>query len=60
MKERVLSGIKPTGQLTLGNYIGALRNFKKLQDDYNSVFSLADLHTLTVKQDPAILRKNTY
>ena len=40
--------------------MGALRNFKKLQDDYNGIFALADLHTLTVKQEPAVLRKNTY
>ena len=59
-KKVLFSAIQPSGILTIGNYLGALRNFKKLQDDYNSVFSLADLHTLTVKQDPAILRKNTY
>ena len=59
-KKILFSAIQPSGILTIGNYLGALRNFKKLQDDYNSVFSLADLHTLTVKQDPAILRKNTY
>lgn len=59
-KKILFSAIQPSGILTIGNYLGALRNFKKLQDDYNSVFSIADLHTLTVKQDPAILRKNTY
>ena len=59
-KKVLFSAIQPSGILTIGNYSGALRNFKKLQDDYNSVFSIADLHTLTVKQDPAILRKNTY
>ena len=57
-KKILFSAIQPSGILTIGNYLGALRNFKKLQDDYNSVFSIADLHTLTVKQDPAILRKN--
>lgn len=59
-KKILFSAIQPSGILTIGNYLGALRNFKKLQDDYNGVFAIADLHTLTVKQDPAILRKNTY
>ncbi|MBO7150023.1 MAG: tryptophan--tRNA ligase [Clostridia bacterium] len=59
-KKILFSAIQPSGILTIGNYLGALRNFKKLQSDYNSVFSIADLHTLTVKQEPAILRKNTY
>ncbi|KUH47288.1 tryptophan--tRNA ligase [Mycoplasmopsis meleagridis] len=47
MKKRLVSGIKPTGNLTLGNYIGALKNFVKLQDDYDSYFFVADLHALT-------------
>lgn len=59
-KKILFSAVQPSGILTLGNYLGALRNFKKLQNDYNSIFALADLHTLTVKQDPAVLRKNTY
>ena len=59
-KKVLFSAIQPSGILTIGNYLGALRNFRKLQSDYNSVFSIADLHTLTVKQDPAVLRKNTY
>ena len=59
-KKVLFSAIQPSGILTLGNYLGALRNFKKLQDDYNSIFSLADLHTLTVKQEPSALRKNIY
>ncbi len=62
MDERkiLFSAIQPSGILTIGNYLGALRNFKKLQNDYNGVFALADLHTLTVKQDPQVLRKNSY
>ena len=56
--KRMLSGIKPTGQLTLGNYIGALRNFVKYQDDYEVVFFIANLHCITVYQDPKELRKN--
>lgn len=59
-KKKLFSAIQPSGILTIGNYLGALRNFKKLQDDYNGIFALADLHTLTVKQDPAVLRKNCY
>lgn len=59
-KKILFSAIQPSGILTIGNYLGAIKNFKKLQDDYNSIFSLADLHTLTVRQDPSVLRKNTY
>ncbi len=59
-KKILFSAIQPSGILTIGNYLGALRNFKKLQNDYNSVFSIADLHTLTVRQEPQNLRKNTY
>ncbi len=59
-KKILFSAIQPSGILTIGNYLGALRNFKKLQDDYNSVFSIADLHTLTVKQETGALKKNTY
>ena len=59
-KKTLFSAIQPSGILTIGNYLGVLRNFKKLQDDNNGIFSIADLHTLTVKQDPAVLRKNTY
>ncbi len=59
-KKRLFSAIQPSGILTIGNYLGALRHFKNLQDDYNGIFALADLHTLTVKQDPATLRKNSY
>ena len=58
-KKRALSGIKPTGNLTLGNYIGALREFKKFQDDYESFVFIADLHALTLPIDPAFLRSNT-
>lgn len=59
-KKILFSAIQPSGILTIGNYLGALRNFKKLQDDYNGIFSVADLHTLTVRQEPATLRKNIY
>ena len=56
--KRMLSGIKPTGELTLGNYIGALRNFVKYQDDYELYVFIANLHCVTVYQDPKELRKN--
>lgn len=56
--ERMLSGIKPSGQLTLGNYIGALRNFVKYQDDYEMLVFIANLHCITVYQDPKELKKN--
>ncbi len=58
-KKRVLSMIQPTGTFTLGNYLGALKNFVALQDDYDCVYALADLHAITVRQEPASFRKNT-
>ncbi|MDY2727926.1 MAG: tryptophan--tRNA ligase [Candidatus Onthovivens sp.] len=57
--KRALSGIKPTGQLTLGNYIGALRNFKNYQDEFETFIFIADLHALTLPIDPTELRQNT-
>ncbi|MEG1782037.1 MAG: tryptophan--tRNA ligase [Oscillospiraceae bacterium] len=59
-KQRVFSGIQPTGTFTLGNYIGAVRNWPLLQSEYNCIYSVVDQHALTVKQDPATLRKRTY
>ncbi|MEG0563958.1 tryptophan--tRNA ligase [Anaerorhabdus sp.] len=56
--KKMLSGIKPSGQLTLGNYIGALRNFVKYQDEYEMIVFIANLHCITVPQDPIELRKN--
>ena len=56
-RKRIFSGIQPTGNLTLGNYIGALRNFSLLQDEYSCLYSIVDLHALTVRQNPAELRK---
>lgn len=60
MKKIILSGSTVTGDLTLGNYIGAINNWKKLQDEYDCLYFLADLHALTVHQDPKILRERTY
>ncbi|MBQ3385453.1 MAG: tryptophan--tRNA ligase [Erysipelotrichaceae bacterium] len=56
--KRMLSGIKPTGEMTLGNYIGALRNFVKYQDDYELYVFIANLHCITVPIEPKELRKN--
>lgn len=56
-KKIILSGIQPTGVFTLGNYIGALKNWVKLQEDYNAAYMIADMHSLTVRQDPAKLRQ---
>ena len=56
-KPRVFSGIQPTGGFTLGNYIGAVRNWDKLQDEYDCVYSVVDLHSLTIRREPAELRR---
>lgn len=56
-KKIIFSGIQPSGVLTLGNYIGALRSWVKLQDDYTALYCVVDLHALTVRQDPAQLRR---
>ena len=58
--KRMLSGINPTGQLHLGNYIGALRNFVLSQDEYEMIAFIANLHCITVPQDPVELQKNLY
>ncbi len=56
--KKMLSGIKPSGELTLGNYIGAISQFVKLQDDYEMLIFVADLHAITVNQDKLELKKN--
>ena len=58
-KGLILSGIQPSGILTLGNYLGALRNWVTIQEDYECMYFIADLHAITVPQDPEILRENT-
>ena len=58
-RKRILSGIQPTGTPTLGNYIGAVRNWALLQSDYDCLYMVADLHSLTVRQVPADLRRRT-
>lgn len=58
-KKKVFSGIQPSGSLTLGNYIGALSNFVALQEEYDCLYCIVDLHAITVFQEPKDLRKNT-
>ena len=55
---RVVSGIQPTGNLHLGNYLGAIRNWVRLQNEGECIFFLADLHAITVYNDPATLAAN--
>jgi len=59
MKQRIFSGIQPSGNLHIGNYLGAIKNWVKLQDEYDSIFCVVDLHAITVPQDPVELRKKT-
>ncbi len=59
-KKRVLSGVKPSGIPTLGNYIGAISQWKELQDKYDCLFPIVDLHALTPPQDPKELKLHTY
>lgn len=56
-KPIVFSGVQPSGELTIGNYMGALRQFVAMQDDYDCMYCIVDLHAITVRQDPAALRK---
>ena len=57
--KRIFSGVQPTGNLHLGNYLGAIRNFARLQNDYDCIYCMVDMHAITVWQDPAALRHNT-
>lgn len=59
-KKRVLSCIQPSGLLTLGNYLGALKNWAAMQDEFDCTFAVADLHAITVRQEPAKLRSQIY
>lgn len=58
-KKVIFSAIQPSGTITLGNYLGALKNWISLQDEYDCIYALADLHTITVRQDPAAFRRHT-
>lgn len=57
-KKVIFSGMQPSGVITLGNYLGALKNWTNLQDEYNCLYCIVDMHAITVRQDPANLRKN--
>lgn len=59
-KPVMLSGIQPSGRLTLGNWVGAIRNWVAMQDDYTTLFALVDQHAITVRQEPAALRERCY
>ena len=56
-KKIIFSGIQPSGMLTLGNYLGALKNWTEMQEEYNCVYSVVDMHAITVRQEPAKLRQ---
>ena len=58
MKPRIFSGMQPTGELHIGNYLGALRNWASIQYDYEPIFCIVDQHAITVKQDPKALRES--
>ena len=58
-KKIVFSGVQPSGNISLGNYIGALRNWVNMQDDYNCLYCVVDMHAITVRQDPKKLREQT-
>ncbi len=59
-KKRIFSGVQPSGNLTIGNYLGAIKNWTTLQDDYECLFCVVDQHAITVRQTPADLRRRTY
>ncbi len=58
-KKRVLSGIQPTGEIHIGNYFGAIRNWVDIQDKYDCVYGVVDLHAMTMPYDPKVLQENT-
>ena len=57
-KGRIFSGVQPTGNLHLGNYLGAIKNWIALQDDFECIYCVVDLHAITVPQDPSVLRRS--
>ena len=59
-KKRIFSGVQPTGNLHLGNYLGAIKNWVNLQNDISSIFSIVDLHAITVPQEPLKLKSSTH
>jgi tryptophanyl-tRNA synthetase len=59
MKQPIFSGVAPSGNIHIGNYLGAIKNWVKLQDDYDSIFCVVDMHAITLPRDPEELRKKT-
>ncbi len=59
MKKRIFSGVAPSGNLHIGNYLGAIQNWVKLQEEYDSIFCVVDMHAITMPRDPDELRKKT-
>lgn len=59
-KKIIFSGVQPSGMLTIGNYLGSIKNWLEFQDKYNCLYCVVDLHAITVRQDPATLRRRTY
>ena len=57
--DRIFSGIQPSGNLQLGNYLGAIRNWARMQYDYECIYCVVDLHAITFPQDPKVLRNAT-
>lgn len=58
-RQRCFSAIQPTGQINIGGYLGAIKNWIKLQDQFDCIFAVADLHSITVRQTPSVLRRNS-
>ena len=58
-KKTIFSGVQPSGKLNLGNYLGAIKNFQLLQEEYNCIYCVVDMHAITVRQEPAALRRQT-
>jgi len=59
-KKVVFSGVQPSGQLTIGNYLGAIQNFQRFSEEYRCYYCVVDMHAITVRQNPAELRRRTY
>ncbi len=60
MKKRVFSGIQPSGDFMIANYLGAIKHWVKMQDDFDNIYCIVDLHAITVPQDPRLLKKRIY
>ena len=58
-KKIMYSAVQPSGNLTIGNYVGTIRNWTRYQEEYDCFFAMADMHAITVRQDPADLRRRT-